>query len=358
MKYRKLLCAALCALMLLVSGATALAKAPSPSEAFYYLDQANVLSEATEGEIFFSNQLLDKACGAQVVVVTVKNTGGASTDDYAYDLFNQWGIGDKKEQNGFLLLLSIEDDDYYALCGSNLQPKFTSSAIKEYYDRYLETDFAAKRYDAGVKKFFEAVFARVADTYNAKATTAQGIAAYKAWAAEANAAPLSAHSGGGSMANRRGEEEGDGFGMVLIILIVLLVIVLALRSGRRRRVYGSGVNVTPIIFSSRRTPPPPPPMAGPGGYHGANTPGPGGYRGTPTAGAGGYRGTTGSNRSSDWLQRGVMSGLFRSMGGSSWSSGGSSRSSRSSGGSRSSGFGSARGGGGGTRGGGAGRGRH
>ena len=65
MKSNKALRVAFLALVLLaLLCAPALAKVVSPGADFYYLDKANVLSEAMEGEIFFSNKLLYDACGA------------------------------------------------------------------------------------------------------------------------------------------------------------------------------------------------------------------------------------------------------------------------------------------------------
>lgn len=334
MKINRTLCALL-ALVLMLSAVPALAAVPSPSEEFYYLDGANVLSEATEGEIFFSNQLLEKACGAQIVVVTTDSTRPQAIDDYAYDLFNKWGIGDKDKLNGFLLVMAIGDEDYYAVCGSSLQPKFSSSSLKQYFDDYLETDFAAGRYDAGAKKFFEAVFKRVANTYNADVTTAQGISAYKAWAAQSNAQPMSAR-GGGATARASGDEE-DSVGFMAIAVAILLIALVILLS-RRRRSYVGGPGFFPIFFGGptyRRTPPPPPSHMG-APMHG---PGPGGLRGAPPRASGGGRTSGGFG----------LGGFFGSSSGGGRSSFG--------GGGRSS-FGGSRGGGGFTRGGGAGRGRH
>ena len=45
------------------------AEVPAPPPEFYFLDEAGVLAEPTEGEIFFSNLLLEKDCGAQIVVL-------------------------------------------------------------------------------------------------------------------------------------------------------------------------------------------------------------------------------------------------------------------------------------------------
>lgn len=372
MKFRSALCLTLSLLLMLAFGGAALAKVPSPTQQFYFYDGADVLTEATEGEIFFSNQLLDEACGAQIVIATVPTTGSTGIDDFTHEMFNSWGIGDSRKHNGFLLVMAIDDEDYYAECGSNLQPKFTAGSMKQYFDEYLEADFARGDYDAGAQKFFEAVFARVADTYNAEVTTAQGVAAYRAWLAEGDRADWAAPVGD----SRGYVEDDDSSGMLSLVLLVILLILgfILVSRLRRRRVYRqSGVyapsrtTFVPIFFggSSRRSPPPP--------TYGGPTPGPGGYRGatppTGAPGAGGYRGATQQpnpntyrstpqtprrSSDSDWLTRGIISGLFGSMGGSSGRSSGSSF--RSSGGSRS--FGSARGGGGRSSGGGAGRGRH
>ncbi len=338
MKRSKWIRVCLCALaMLALLCAPALAKTVSPNADFYYLDNANVLSEALEGEIFFANKLLYDACGAQIVVVTVDTTGREAIDDYTYELGNSWKIGDASKQNGFVLLLAIDDQDYYALPGPGLDSRFSAGTIKDYYDRYLEADFAAGNYEAGVKKFFEATFSRIADIYNADVTIEDAIAAYDAYVAE-----NSAQTGfGGYNGTRRSEAQGSGyrdnedtglgFGF-LLVLVLIIVLIVAMSKGRRAR---RRMGVMP--------PPPPPPVIGGVGYaptrrvvHRA----PSVYvRPHSTSGW-----SSGSSRSS-----------FGSS--SSHSSFGSSSSRSSFGSGHSSGFGGARSGGGSFRGGGAGRGR-
>ena len=344
MRLRKALHIALAAaLLLMLCCAPAMAKTVSPGKDFYYLDNANVLSEAMEGEIFFSNKLLYDACGAQIVVVTVDTTGRDAIDDYAYDLFNNWGIGDVSKNNGFLLLLAIEDDDYYALPGSGLDSRFSAGTIKSYYDKYLESDFAAKNYEAGVKKFFEAVFERIADTYSVDVTVDQGVAAYREYVAQNDAA----QDYGGYNGTRRvdansydwdddSNDEKIGFGAIIFVVLLVVLIVLLSKGRRARRRVGV-------------MPPPPPPPRIVGGV---------GYRPTRTV----YHGSgflSSPTRSSGW-SGGFSSGSSRSSSSSRSSFGGSSSSSSSFGGSssRSSGFGGGSSGGGGSRGGGAGRGRH
>ena len=325
---------AMALVLLALMAVPALAKVVSPGPDFYYLDNANVLSEELEGEIFFANKLLYDACGAQIVVVTVNSTGRDAIDDYAYELFNSWGIGDAAKDNGFLLVLAIDDDDYYARTGSGLDRRFSASTIKEYYDDYLERDFAAKRYEEGVRKFYEAVFERIATTYGADVTTAEGIAAYRDYIAKSEA-----NNGfGGYTGTRRksaanvdyrgyqeDDDSGFGFGLVLALILIVVLVILVSKGRRARRRIG----IMP--------PPPPPPMGI-------------GYRPTRTVWHTGPTIRTAPPRS-----RPSSGGFFG--GGSSFGGGGGSRSSFG-GSSRSSGFGGGSGGGGRSSGGGAGRGRH
>lgn len=143
----------------------ALAAVPDRPENQYVLDEAGVLSEETEQEIITENQTLFQETGAQIVVVTVDFLGGESIDDYAYSLFNSWGIGSVERNNGLLLLMAIGEDNYYATSGYGIDDYFDGAKLQEMLKEYLEPDFAAKDYDAGAKKFFEAALGEMESYY-------------------------------------------------------------------------------------------------------------------------------------------------------------------------------------------------
>ncbi|MBQ8508215.1 MAG: TPM domain-containing protein, partial [Clostridia bacterium] len=243
---RKLAC--LMALVLvLVLGNSALA-AVAPGEDFYYLDTANVLSTEAEGAIYFCNQLLEEACGGQIVVAALDNLDGADTYDYAYELFNEWGIGSAEENNGFLLLMAIQEDDYYALAGSGVEGIFSSSELKSMFDKYLEPDFAKKDYEAGALKFFEAVLDKYIDRYNLNFSYEDGEAKAFAYIADGGSASDygGASSGGGSHGSAYGvtshgepydyyyeEEDGLSDFAIAVIVIVLIFIFSGINSRRR-----------------------------------------------------------------------------------------------------------------------------
>ena len=82
----------------------ALAAIPDRPENKYVLDSAGVLSNSTERRMISENQELFEDCGAEIVIVAVDFLGGESIEDYAYRLFNSWGIGSAERNNGLLLV--------------------------------------------------------------------------------------------------------------------------------------------------------------------------------------------------------------------------------------------------------------
>ncbi len=150
---------------------------PKPNDDFYIYDSANVLSEQTKSEILSKNAILDKACGAQFVVVTLDSLAGESIEDFSRQLFEEWKIGDKKKNNGMLLVLSISDMDYWLTQGNGLDEYIPSSSLRTMLDDYLEPDFAKESYDTGVLKFFSSVYLKLKNAYNideSKLTQSEG----------------------------------------------------------------------------------------------------------------------------------------------------------------------------------------
>ncbi len=126
-----------------------------------------MLSDEALGHIEVNAKALDDATGAQIVFVTLKTTKPTAIDDYCYKLFNEWGIGDAQKDNGLLVLLAIDDDDYYVMEGSGLERNLPPSELSALWNQHLEPDFARKDYSGGSVKFFDALFERIAGIYGA-----------------------------------------------------------------------------------------------------------------------------------------------------------------------------------------------
>ena len=142
---------------------------PLSDEGAYALDKSGVLSSETEDHIARYNQYLAESCGAQICVVTIPTMDYVGYDDienYAYDLFNAWGIGDKDEENGVLLLLVTDDELCWCLQGEGIEDTLSSSAISDILTENMQDDFYAGEFDSGTKKTFDALYRRLCAIYS------------------------------------------------------------------------------------------------------------------------------------------------------------------------------------------------
>lgn len=137
MKTMKRFAARICALFVvltvsltaLVPAAFAATKAQLPDlpSSQCVVDDANILSSSTKTAIEDLNAQLTQQCeGAQIGVLTVDYTGSLSTEDYAVQAANTWGLGSSSKNNGVLILLVMQsqqyaDGDYYLATGDGFR---------------------------------------------------------------------------------------------------------------------------------------------------------------------------------------------------------------------------------------------
>ena len=340
----------------------------------YVYDEAGVLSDKTMEHIDAMNASLFAQTGAQIMVKTVDSTGGQDILDYAIDLGNQYGVGDAERNNGVVMVLALDNisasglqGDYGVVVGDGLTDYGNAFSSMQY--QYLEDDFAAGNYDAGVKKTVDAFFDWFADYYgvsireNYIPATSRNYSTVSGYHTETT----------GYVERSTGSILG-GFVTLMLVLLVIWMILDAMRWSRYRRRYlqpGMGIPTVwyrPVFWGHswyrprppRRPPPPPrggrgprPPMGG-----GPTPPRGGGFGGgrpTPPRGGsfGGSRGSFGGGGSFGGSGRpsGGSRGGFGGGGSFGGSRGGSFGGSRggfgggSFGGSRGGGFGGSRGGG-------------
>ena len=328
----------------------------------YTYDEAGVLSDKTMEHIDAMNASLFAQTGAQIMVKTVNSTNGQDILEYAIDLGNQYGVGDAERNNGVVMVLALDNisasglpGDYGVVVGDGLTDYGNTFSSLQY--QYLEDDFAAGNYDAGVKKTVDALFDWFADYYNVS------IRENYIPAVSHNYSTASGyHTETTGYVERSAGSIVGSFVTLILVLLVIWMILDAMRWSRYRRRYlqpGMGIPTVwyrPVFWGHswyRPRPPrrPPPPRGGgrgPGGPRppmgggprppmGGGRPNPprGGSRPAPPRGGGSFGGSRGS-----FGGGGSFGGSGRPSGGSRGSFGGGG----SFGGSRGGSFGGSRGG--------------
>ena len=142
---------------------------PNLQSTIYVCDDANIIDENTEDQINTILTDLNTKTGVHVLVVTVPSLNGYSIEDYANELFNTIGIGDKDRNDGVLLLISSGDTRVRLEIGVGLEGILTDSVC----GRILDADFvpyrAQKDYNSAVLNTITSVSEKIANYYDFKA---------------------------------------------------------------------------------------------------------------------------------------------------------------------------------------------
>ena len=136
---KKRLCLVFAALFVLLACAPALAGVPGkPREFAYAYDfDADVLGSSEIRRIEETGEALESAAGVQLIAVAVDFLDGMDPADYATDLINDWGIGDK-DDDGVVILLSRGDREIFIGTGRGIDRTLTGSKCGELIDSNIK----------------------------------------------------------------------------------------------------------------------------------------------------------------------------------------------------------------------------
>ena len=288
------------------------AQLPSLPKGECVVDDANALNSQVTQTIEELNAKLETNCkGAQIGVLTVQYTGNLSTEDYATEAFNAWGIGNATNNNGVLILLVMEsaqyaDGDYYLTYGDgfrNTTLAKQASAIAQ----TMESDFANRDYSDAVITCANNVADTIASVYGVNLDNG------------------SYENGSTVQPGYQGGQSSGGSTLTDILTLVVGAVLLIVIIRSMAYVFASpcgwlwcfGGPRPPYRRRGRRGPPPPPP----GGYYG-------GSRGPrpPRGGVGGMGGGSfGGGAGRGGFGGGSFGGGFGGMGGGSSHGGGGGR---------------------------------
>ncbi len=176
------------------------------------VDQANLLDPATEQALTEKLAALETATSDQLVVVTLNSLQDQEIEDYGYQLGRAWGIGQKENDNGALLIVAPNERKVRVEVGYGLEPILTDALSSQVIRDDILPSFRDGDYQAGVVKGVDALIAQLSlDPAEAQAR-AQAAAAQQTDTKAESIIPI-----------------------VVIAAIFLFMFLIAMRSGRGRR---------------------------------------------------------------------------------------------------------------------------
>jgi len=134
---------------LFFAGRILAAEFPQPTG--YVNDFGEIFSVEFQQELEQELANFEKETTAEISVVAIKSLGSETIESYAVRLFEQWGIGKKKEDNGVLLLISSDDREMRIEVGYGLEPVITDGRAGRIIREQLRPSFKEENYEEGVK---------------------------------------------------------------------------------------------------------------------------------------------------------------------------------------------------------------
>jgi uncharacterized protein len=193
----------------------------------YVTDRAGILNAQTKTQLEALCTELEQKTGAQMAIVTVKSLDGNEIQPYANDLFKQLAIGQKKQDNGLMLLIAPNDRKYWTEVGYGLEPIINDARAGD-AGRLMRPYFREGDYSSGIAAAAWQLAKYIADDKGVTLTGAPQLRPVK-------------------------QKEDSGLGIWIFLGIILLVFLLSRSGGsgsninRRGGGMGSGWWIGPVI---------------------------------------------------------------------------------------------------------------
>lgn len=129
------------------------------------VDQAGLLSAATQRELTARLQQHEDSTSNQVVVVTLNSLQGYDIADYGYKLGRHWGIGQQGRDNGVLLIVAPNERKVRIEVGYGLEGTLTDALSKNIIETVITPRFKQGDMDGGIKEGTLAILAVIEGTY-------------------------------------------------------------------------------------------------------------------------------------------------------------------------------------------------
>lgn len=123
----------------------------------YVCNPDGILSEDSVAQMDAMIEFLEDSTSIQIVVVAVEKIESGDCLQFATDLGNHYGIGQKKKDNGMVILLSTQDRCIQFAPGSGLEAYLPDAICDRIQRRYMEEDLKEGRWDAAMTAGVRAV---------------------------------------------------------------------------------------------------------------------------------------------------------------------------------------------------------
>lgn len=141
----------LTAFFLLISTTTAFAVVVPPNPPTgYVFDQAEVLSPETETAIESALGKLEQDTSSEIAILTTDSLQGYEIEEYSIEVARAWGVGQKENDNGILVVIAPAEREVRIEVGYGLEGVVTDAQSSQIINDVMVPLFHIGDYDQGI----------------------------------------------------------------------------------------------------------------------------------------------------------------------------------------------------------------
>jgi len=192
---------------------------PAPNPPTLVNDFTETLTKDQKESLNRKLYQFDDSTSTQITVIIVKTTDGMDIADYALELGEKWGVGQKGNNNGVILLIAKDDRKLNISPGYGLEKALSDVTCKQIIDYTIVPNFKGDDYYRGIEEGTDAIIQAVKGEYKAPKNY-----------------------------GKRGKAGGTRIGF--IVLIVVLLIIFSSRGGGKGGSFMSRRGAMPFILGN------------------------------------------------------------------------------------------------------------
>lgn len=137
-------------------------------------DFSNTLSSEEVLRLERKLMAYNDSTSSQVTIVMVRSLGPYDISDYAFQLGDKWGIGQKDLDNGILILAAMSDRKVFIATGYGMEGVIPDILAKRIVDQLIVPNFRMESYYSGLDKATDMIFKLASGEYKAKDMASSG----------------------------------------------------------------------------------------------------------------------------------------------------------------------------------------
>lgn len=131
-------------------------------------DEAKVLSASVVDQLELQLKEYEDSTSNQIAILIISSLDGDVLEDYSLRVAEKWQLGSKKNDNGVLLLIAVDDHKMRIEVGQGLEGVLTDAHSNRIIRNEMAPDFRRGDYDAGVKAAVNSMIKAIGGEYSAE----------------------------------------------------------------------------------------------------------------------------------------------------------------------------------------------